>query len=562
TTRAAAEQQRSYVTANVLLMGDTGVGKSGLTERLVRGHFVQTKSTHGRRTEELRREDVTDDATGATLQRRILLWDLAGQPEYRVVHQLSLHNATLACVLFDSHRATDPFESPTYWGQALAQAHPHQPVPKVLVASRIDVGGLPASPDSIDAFRAEHAFEHFIATSAISGEGCAALAQLIQDTIPWDRLTVYSTNQRLETLREFVRQQVPPPVTKQQPGVYPLRLVTVEALHAAFGRTTDQAPTLADFSRDLRQIEHSGDVRLLAFRPTGDTPPPGNDPPQPTDYVLLDPTRHDAYASALLLAARNQPHGPGHLPETAIKADELRLPAEDRLADSADEKRLLWFVLDDLVRCDLALREEIEGAPYVVFPSQCITELTFPGTAAFGMAFGFAGPVRNIYATLIAQLAHYTGFRHERKPAFYRDAAVYHTPTGDCILRLRDTGKGHAELDALFDPSTPDAVRQGFIEFVERHLHHKAVPGSVTQRYAYHCRTCGYAFEDKIVRKRLADERANLLCPDCETTTPLRALDTEPTPATQDVVKQMEQDAEEGRERMSAEVIIKAKEDQ
>ena len=63
--------------------GDTGVGKSGMAERLVHNKFVKTDSTHARRALLLESEQVTGEQ-GTIMQRDTVLWDLAGQPDYDV----------------------------------------------------------------------------------------------------------------------------------------------------------------------------------------------------------------------------------------------------------------------------------------------------------------------------------------------------------------------------------------------------------------------------------------------------------------------------------------------
>ena len=52
----------------------------------------------------------------------MLLWDLAGQPGYRLIHQLHLNEVAVALIVFDSRSETDPFSGVKYWARALAQA--------------------------------------------------------------------------------------------------------------------------------------------------------------------------------------------------------------------------------------------------------------------------------------------------------------------------------------------------------------------------------------------------------------------------------------------------------
>ena len=60
-----------------------------------------------------------------------------------------------------------------------------------------------------------------------------------------------------------------------------------------------------------------------------------------------------------------------------------------------------------------------------------------------------------------------------------RDAAAYHAEAGGrCLVRLRDHGRGQGELEVFFDSETPSSVRQGFLEFVNKHLEAKSNPNN------------------------------------------------------------------------------------
>ncbi|HEV7475214.1 MAG TPA: toll/interleukin-1 receptor domain-containing protein [Pyrinomonadaceae bacterium] len=331
------------------------------------------------------------------------------------------------------------------------------------------------------------------------------------------------------------------------------KLLTVAALHEGFVANFGEKIPLAEFIVHLKRLEASDTLGLLIFRSTGAEP-------HPEDLVLLDPTRVDAYSSALLVAAKDEPDGPGHLLESRVREGKFKLAKEERIADRKSERHVLSYVMEKLLARDLALRERIKGKDYLVFPSQCTAELRFPGAAAFGVTFGFAGPVRDIYARLIAHLAHYEGFR---KREFFQDAAAYHAQAGGrCLVHLRDHANGQGELEVFYDKETPASVRQGFLEFVGKLLWAKSSPGSVTMRHAYHCSNvkCRNPFEDRVVKARLEAGRKTLLCPICEKKTPLVDLLAPPTAVAEAVAEQIGTDAKAGRQRMTAAFVIKAKE--
>ncbi|HYY56135.1 MAG TPA: hypothetical protein VE842_02330, partial [Pyrinomonadaceae bacterium] len=101
-----------HTTAKIVLVGDHSVGKSGLGWRLVHGEFKEQSSTHGQQFWVLpqlgkRRDDGTECEA--------ILWDLAGQPDYRLIHALFLDDVDLALVLFDASNISDPLHGVEYW---------------------------------------------------------------------------------------------------------------------------------------------------------------------------------------------------------------------------------------------------------------------------------------------------------------------------------------------------------------------------------------------------------------------------------------------------------------
>ena len=88
-----------------MLVGDHSVGKSALGYRLIHGEFKEQASTHGQQFWVFpalgnRRADGTECEA--------ILWDFAGQPDYRLVHALFVDDADLALVLFDATDLRDP----------------------------------------------------------------------------------------------------------------------------------------------------------------------------------------------------------------------------------------------------------------------------------------------------------------------------------------------------------------------------------------------------------------------------------------------------------------------
>ena len=140
------------------------MGKTGLGLVLAGEKFRATESTHGRHVWMFEKDEVPLDG-GRANTRETLLWDLAGQPGYRLIHRLHLHEVAVALVLFDSRSETEPFAGVAYWARALDEATRGFPLVKFLVASRIDRGGPAVSQDRIDEVVRRYGFDGFFQTS-------------------------------------------------------------------------------------------------------------------------------------------------------------------------------------------------------------------------------------------------------------------------------------------------------------------------------------------------------------------------------------------------------------
>ena len=86
-------------TAKIVLLGHAGVGKTCLGWRLSHGEFGTHPSTHG---QQFWVVDSLGTQRADGTQCEAVLWDLAGQPDYRLIHSLFIDDADLALVLFDA----------------------------------------------------------------------------------------------------------------------------------------------------------------------------------------------------------------------------------------------------------------------------------------------------------------------------------------------------------------------------------------------------------------------------------------------------------------------------
>ena len=153
TSETTSDWYTFYTNAKVLLVGDSGVGKSGLAYRLTQNEFVETISTDGVWATQMILPNVEHTID---TEREIWLWDFAGQSDYRLIHQLFMDETSLAVLVFNP-QADNPFEGLGQWDRDLQKAA-RRPFKKLLVAGRCDRGGLIVSRKSLDDFRDERKF--------------------------------------------------------------------------------------------------------------------------------------------------------------------------------------------------------------------------------------------------------------------------------------------------------------------------------------------------------------------------------------------------------------------
>ncbi|HJQ33080.1 MAG TPA: TIR domain-containing protein [Pyrinomonadaceae bacterium] len=523
------------------MIGDTGVGKSGLAYVLTGKPWEKTDSTHGRRVWVMGSEEA-EVRPGLGETRETLLWDLAGQPDYRLIHQLHLTEVAVALVVFDSRSQTDPFAGVRHWDRALRQARRVQgdaapPTRKFLVAARADVGRVGVSKERVEALKQGLGFDEFFETSAKEGWGVEELARAIREAIDWGSLPTVSSTALFQSIKSFL-------VSEKETGRL---LSTADDLYRSFLRTAEapaEDETLrAQFDTCVGRVESRGLIQRLSFG----------------DLVLLQPELQDVYASAMANAAKDEPDGLGCIREEKARAGEFRIPEGERIVSKEQEKLLLISTVEELLRHEIALREHGDDGQYLVFPSQLTRENPdLPDPEGKALVFGFEGPVLNIYATLAVRLSHSGLFS---KKEMWKNAATYAAAVGGtCGMFLREAEEGRGELTLFFDAAASEETRFQFEEFVHAHLRRRALPESVQRRRVFVCPApdCQTPVADLQAKRRRERGFDWINCNVCETR--ISILDREERlPARSSRVPDMERAADAQRERETAASILQGK---
>ncbi|XP_022644748.1 ras-related protein Rab-11B-like [Varroa jacobsoni] len=170
---ARTEDEYDYL-FKVVLIGDSGVGKSNLLSRFTRNEFnLESKSTIG---VEFATRSI--QVEGKTVKAQI--WDTAGQERYRAITSAYYRGAVGALLVYDIAKHTT-YENVERWLKELRDHADHHIV-IMLVGNKNDLRHLRAVPtDEAKAF-AERNNLSFIETSALDSTNVeTAFQQILTD---------------------------------------------------------------------------------------------------------------------------------------------------------------------------------------------------------------------------------------------------------------------------------------------------------------------------------------------------------------------------------------------
>jgi hypothetical protein len=483
-----------YASAKVVVVGAAGVGKTGLASVLAGRAFQETGATLGRRIWTIESREVAR-GDGRRETRETRLWDLAGRPDYRLVHPWNLRQVAVALLVYDPTNPTDPFSGVRHWDRALRQAQWLQgegtpPLKKFLVAARVDRPGSGIDAAQVEALAADLGCDGSFQTSARDGTGLTELAEAIRGAIDWSRIPSVTSTDLFRKIQAFL-------VAEKETG-WPL--ASAHDLFAAFlasGAEEGGGDELSDqFTTCVALIEGRGLIRRLSVG----------------DLILLQTEWLDAYAAALIRAATDDPDGLGGLAEDDVRAGRLPIPPEDQFAGREHEELLRIATVEDLLQHEIALREEAAGRSRLVFPSQVTRELADgPAPAGRAVTFLFEGPVSLDYAALVVRLSRADACA---RTALGRDAAIFTVPGGgSCTIQVREVEEALGELTLTFDAGAGPATRSLFEAFVHAHLLRRSLPDRI--RRLPTCPRCRVVLPDSLAQSQGDLSRATLQCPGC-----------------------------------------------
>ena len=482
----SAQPTIHYVNAKAVLLGDSSVGKSGLGIRIAESTFRTTESTHGAQFWHLPVKEVP--GLPQNLQAELTLWDLAGQAEYRLIHQLFLDDTDAAMLLFDCSDPDDPFHGVPYWAKVLKkQAPPH--AIKFLVSARCDVSPVTVVRQQINQMLAKYDLQEYFKTSAKSGDGVNQLFQQLLKNIPWQQLPRTSTPRLFQTIRDFL-------LKCKEDGK---ALIALDVIKTEISKLyAEDILTQREIDIVVGLLQARGLIYQLEPRPS-------------MKLILTRPELVNQYASSIIQAARNHPFGIGAISERDVLIGEIPFTGFKRL-NMDEEKIVLEATAELLIRHDLCFRE----MGLLVFPSQINNTRPEPKEMQVRteVAYRFSGSIETIYASLVVRLS-YTDYFHREDQWKY---AVEFSRSGARLgFSMHSIEEGTGVLEIYFHPNINEFDKVTFIHFVTDHLRAKGI--DIHEEIRLYCPTCNREINNRdAIEVRIENGCLDIPCQYCTST--------------------------------------------
>lgn len=493
--KTITEETIHYTTAKIALVGDSGVGKTGLGWRLSQKVYKEHSSTHGQQfwvVDELstKRNDGTECEA--------VIWDFAGQPDYRLVHSLFLDDVDLALVLFDPVNREKPLSGVEFWLNQLSFSK-NRNCRLVLVGARIDRGVSPISVKELELYCEKNNITGgYIPTSAKTGEGLPKLLDTIKAQISWNEMPATVTSKTFKIIKEYILK------LKEKLNCVDNKtneiLVTPERLTKLISDEHKELTfTESEMITAVKHLENHGYIAILK-QTTGDV------------IILLSPDVIVNLASSLVLEARRNSRGLGSLEEEVLLNNGYDFYELKKLSDT-EQTILIDAATYLFIGHNICFREAYNEKTYLVFPS-LINEKR-PHIEEYmtvdDISYKVSGPVENIYASLVVLLGYTNLFSRLNQ---WQNQALFSIEGGSlCGFKQIIEHENELELILYYGVDSPEHLKLLFQGMIERLLKKKDL--KIFRYKPLKCRKCDEVQERASIMKQIEKNKNAMHCVEC-----------------------------------------------
>jgi uncharacterized protein YlaI len=459
---------------------------------LAYGKFQPSTPTHGQQfwvLDHLNRTDATRH-----LEREVILWDFAGQPDYRLIHTLFLDQVDIALLLFEAPNRYDPMRGVEYWLHQLASRDANQTTRKILVAAQVDRGYPRLAESELLSFCEFYGIEGgYIGTSAVTGQGVDELLGRIESQIDWERVTTTTTTATFRRIRSFILNlKADPYFTKVLATLADLR-AWINVLEPDWEFSDEE------LSSALRLLENHGYVMNLV----GTTA---------QQVILLKPDLLINLAASLVLEARANPRGLGAIDEDKLLSGGYNFPY---LQDLAPHERdtLCQAAAMLLIQHHVCFRQKQDGRSWLIFPALISQKRPYLKDLAVyeDGVYHVTGAVENIYAALVVQLGYWE--KAKRLNCWQYQAQFEMGSSEICGFRLEEVKDGEVDLVLYFNAAATEYTRRSFRKRFEQILESDRIV--YTLYPPIRCVHCDHIQDREVVVRRIQNQIYHMHCVEC-----------------------------------------------
>jgi WD40 repeat protein/GTPase SAR1 family protein len=494
-----AEEPVRYATAKIALVGDSGVGKTSLGWRLATSEFKEQPSTHGQHfwlINELRQ--LRPDRT----ECEVILWDFAGQADYRLVHALLLDHIDIGLLLFDAAERQEPLKAVNYWLRQLLFSHTQ---PKtILVGARIDRGAPTLVPDDLQEYcEKEHISGGYVATSALSGEGLPKLIERIMEQLKWDDMPPTVSPRIFGTIKEKLLSLRSAPSGGNHERQAKVLLTPVD-LSKELAQMSSGALPQFTYEQMMTAVAHLAKHGLVSIlkKSSGE------------EVILLFPDLLNNLAASIVLEARRTNFGT--IDEDSLLRSAYSFPELDGV--KKEEKEILLDAAAILfLKHNLCFRQVVKNKTVLVFPSLINQKRPVSNLREMtdDVSYTVSGQVETVYPALVVQLGATNEF--VRTYAWQNQAQYEMGPNEVCGFYQVESGEGQIELVLYYASEVPDYVQRIFQGYVDKFLSRHKI--EFTRYPRIHCTNaeCKKLQERESVVKKMREGLTFHFCGYCGT---------------------------------------------
>lgn len=481
---------QKYTTAKIILVGESGVGKTDLAMHLA----LNTTNQNLNRTElQSWVLDVNPQIENLG-PCEIVLWDLPSRPDYQLIHPLLFSDTDLALIVIDPTKIQEAHSSVDFWMKQFMHQRKMQ-CPAILVGARVDRGSPTLSPNDIEDFCNQHnIYGGYINCSSQTGEGLTEIKERILSVINWKDVSMIVAP-TFNEIRHFILS-----IKKQGPPESPL--VTLQSLLEGINSEQKYKKIeMNDMLSAIERLEIHGHV-LSLIDSTGEK------------WILLHPNMLINLASSFVDQARRNKKGLGTLEEDLVFKREYLFPELNALKDN-DANILLNATVSLFLERNLCYRESLNNKTFLIFPT--LIEEKRPRDVSIktfdSVSYKITGAVETAYATLVVLLGYTDSFVRTNQ---WKDHAQYALDQGEiCGFRQIAEVKGESILILNYVNETPAYAQNLFQGFFEKFLYKRDV--TITRYKPVTCNVCGMHLDQTLIMNSINKGLSAIFCYECKT---------------------------------------------